>query len=166
MISRRFSTILHHLSFVLRSATGKSPKSNFSIHFMYPQWSSFLFTYFYFHFIYFPYPLLTCFSHLLNQLSRLHFLSSIKSYILIHFQVFIIVIIHYFTTLKLLFLPYQLDTLLLKRHLQLSCLWNHECSFSYQSSFAIHNENKFIFLLDFPYFVTSDHQHCLLISLN
>jgi len=58
VISRRFSTV-------------KFSKLNFSIYSMYPWWSSFVFMCFYFHFIYFPYPLLTCFSHLLKSFSHL-----------------------------------------------------------------------------------------------
>ena len=36
VISRRFSIVLRLSSFVLQSSTGKFPKSNFSIHSMYP----------------------------------------------------------------------------------------------------------------------------------
>ena len=50
VISRRFSTVLQDPSFVLRflqSTTGKYLKLSFSIHSMYPWWSTFCFMYFY-----------------------------------------------------------------------------------------------------------------------
>ena len=67
VITRRFSTFLRHSSFVLRflrSSIGKYPKPSFSIHSMYPWWSPFVWCTFILVFIYFLYPLLTCFSHL------------------------------------------------------------------------------------------------------
>ena len=52
---------------VLRSSTGKFPKSNFLFHSMYPWWSPFVSCTFILVFIYFLYPLLMCFSHLFKS---------------------------------------------------------------------------------------------------
>ena len=56
VISRRFSTVLHRSSSVLQSSTGKYLKPSFSIHSMYPWWSTFRFMYFYsrFHLLFIP----------------------------------------------------------------------------------------------------------------
>ena len=60
---RPFFDVLHSFFIILQSSTGKYFKPSFSIHSMYPWWSTLGFMYFYSRFIHFLYPLLTCLSH-------------------------------------------------------------------------------------------------------